>query len=199
MLYRLAEQSGLKTTGNLRFHNIRKWLMSRLSRCGFNEFQIKYLMGKSIGLSDSTYLQTLQEEIEEKYPRVFNDYLNISPIIGVSDAKKQVETISKEFETTKSQLAELIADQQNQIKAQNAKMEKQEQELAEQRQTLDLISGFVQEWRKEKTEADKRLDIAMLEMKESMERQKANGENLQKLVEAYEKELQKMVDSVKEE
>ena len=27
MLYRLAEQSGLKTTGNLRFHNIRKWLM----------------------------------------------------------------------------------------------------------------------------------------------------------------------------
>ena len=156
-------------------------------------------MGKSIGLSDSTYLQTLQEEIEEKYPRVFNDYLNISPIIGVSDAKKQVETISKEFETTKSQLAELIADQQNQIKAQNAKMEKQEQELAEQRQTLDLISGFVQEWRKEKTEADKRLDIAMLEMKESMERQKANGENLQKLVEAYEKELQKMVDSVKEE
>jgi hypothetical protein len=77
MLYRLAKDADLKTTGFLRFHNIRKWLMSRLSRCGFNEFQIKFVMGKSIGVSDLVYLQTLQTEIEEKYPRVYNDYLNI--------------------------------------------------------------------------------------------------------------------------
>jgi muconolactone delta-isomerase len=77
MLYRLAKDANLKTTGALRFHNIRKWLMSRLSRCNFNEFQIKFVMGKSIGLSDGVYLQTLQSEIEEKYPTVYNDYLNI--------------------------------------------------------------------------------------------------------------------------
>src|SRR5208283_1210332 len=76
-LNRLAENSGLKTTGTLRFHNIRKWLMSRLSRCGFNEFQIKFILGKAIGVSDRTYLQTLKVEIEEKYPTVYNDYLNI--------------------------------------------------------------------------------------------------------------------------
>jgi hypothetical protein len=34
-------------------------------------------MGKSIGISDLVYLQTLQTEIEEKYPIVYNDYLNI--------------------------------------------------------------------------------------------------------------------------
>jgi hypothetical protein len=84
MLYRLAKDTNLKTTGSLRFHNIRKWLMSRLSRCGFNEFQIKFVMGKSIGISDSVYLQTLQVEIEEKYPVVYNDYLNICWKPGVS-------------------------------------------------------------------------------------------------------------------
>ncbi|MDR2202944.1 MAG: hypothetical protein LBE76_01300 [Nitrososphaerota archaeon] len=77
MLYRLAKDANLKTAGSLRFHNIRKWLMSRLSRCQFNEFQIKFIMGKSIGISDGVYLQTLQNEIEEKYPIVYNDYLNI--------------------------------------------------------------------------------------------------------------------------
>jgi integrase len=87
MLYRLAKDANLKTTGSLRFHNIRKWLMSRLSRCNFNEFQIKFVMGKSIGISDGVYLQTLQSEIEEKYPVVYNDYLNICWKPGVSSVQ----------------------------------------------------------------------------------------------------------------
>lgn len=99
MLYRLAEQAGLKTTGSLRFHNIRKWLMSRLSRCSFNEFQIKYIMGKSIGVSDSTYLQTLEIEIEEKYPVVYNDYLNISPIISVKETNLQLDELKTKIDT----------------------------------------------------------------------------------------------------
>jgi hypothetical protein len=41
-------------------------------------------MGKSIGISDGVYLQTLQSEIEEKYPIVYNDYLNICWKPGVS-------------------------------------------------------------------------------------------------------------------
>ena len=93
MLQRLAKQSGLKATGSLRFHNIRKWLMSRLSRCGFNEFQIKFLMGKSIGVSDRTYLQTLQIEIEEKYPTVYNDYLNINYQAATGVSKEQVKKL----------------------------------------------------------------------------------------------------------
>jgi integrase len=102
MLHRLAEQSGLKTTGNIRFHNIRKWLMSRLSRCGFNEFQIKYLMGKSIGVADSTYLQTLQIEIEEKYPLVYEDYLNIFRMVSSEEVKK-IQNIEQELQSLKQQ------------------------------------------------------------------------------------------------
>jgi hypothetical protein len=117
LLYRLAEQSGLKTTGSLRFHNIRKWLMSRLSRCSFNEFQIKYLMGKSIGLSDSTYLQTLQVEIEEKYPKVYNDYLNIyfqgsennkEQAKKLGDLETEIRLLKKENETNSLAFKSLV-------------------------------------------------------------------------------------------
>lgn len=96
MLYRLAKDADLKTTGSLRFHNIRKWLMSRLSRCGFNSFQIKFIMGKQIGISDLVYLQTLQAEIEEKYPIVYNDYLNIcwKPVV-CSDSVFTVEEVKR--------------------------------------------------------------------------------------------------------
>jgi hypothetical protein len=113
MLYRLAGNSGLKTTGNLRFHKIRAWLMSRLSRSGFNEFQIKFVIGHSIPLQDRTYLNTLEEEITEKYPRVYNDYLNIAPVLNAS--KEELEILLKlktEFDGTKSQLADIIAKQQ---------------------------------------------------------------------------------------
>jgi hypothetical protein len=89
MLNRLAQTSGLKTTGGIRYHNIRKWLMSRLSRSGFNEFQIKHIVGHAIPLQDRTYLQTLKEEIEEKYPKVYNDYLNIYPKIN-AEAKGEL-------------------------------------------------------------------------------------------------------------
>jgi len=113
MLNALALKSGLKTTGQIRFHNIRKWLMSRLSRCGFNEFQIKYILGKSIDVSDRTYLQTLMSEVEEKYPKVYNDYLNIVPALNTN--KEELEKLLKlktDFDTTKSQLADIIAQQQ---------------------------------------------------------------------------------------
>jgi hypothetical protein len=116
LLYRLSEQSGLKTTGSLRFHNIRKWLMSRLSRCGFNEFQIKYLMGKSINISDSTYLQTLQSEIEDKYPIVYNDYLNIDfkGASGVSkEQEKRLGVLEKQLVIERLTLDWLLRELQN--------------------------------------------------------------------------------------
>jgi len=101
MLYRLAKDADLKTTGYLRFHNIRKWLMSRLSRCNFNSFQIKFIMGKAIGISDLVYLQTLQAEIEAKYPVVYNDYLNIDwrPVVssGSSFSDEEVKYIRAFF------------------------------------------------------------------------------------------------------
>jgi len=103
LLKRMANASGLKLTGTIRFHNIRKWLMSRLSRCGFNEFQIKYIMGKAIPVSDRTYLQTLQTDIEEKYPKVYNEYLNINPTVSLVEKTKELEQLQKELSQLKEQ------------------------------------------------------------------------------------------------
>jgi hypothetical protein len=94
LLIRLAKDSGLACTGSLRFHNIRKWLMSKLSYANFNEFQIKFIMGKSIGRADRVYLQTLQREIEEKYPTIYDNYLNIAPQL-TGTAKQHYDDLKK--------------------------------------------------------------------------------------------------------
>lgn len=121
ILKRLAKEAGLALTGRVHFHKIRGWVMSGLSRAGFNEFQIKYTVGKAIPLRDMTYLQTLQEEIEERYPKAYEDYLNIKPekIVQVIDQKKsqeieelkgmkrENEDLKKRLERTEEMLARL--------------------------------------------------------------------------------------------
>lgn len=77
MFPKLAKRSGITLTGKIRFHAIRKWLMSKLSSGGFNEFQIKRCIGKKIPNSDLTYLQTLDDEIKQKYPQVYEEHLSI--------------------------------------------------------------------------------------------------------------------------
>jgi flagellar capping protein FliD len=135
MLKRLGSTSGLKLTGSIRFHNIRKWLMSRLSRCGFNEFQIKYVMGKSIGVSDRTYLQTLQSEIEEKYPKVYNEYLNIVPTLSVTKSK-ELEELGQE----NRKLKEKVIDQDMRIEALLTRLEELDPQVREKYdKTLEML------------------------------------------------------------
>ena len=99
----LGRRAGLKTTGNLRFHNIRKWVMSGLSRSGMNEWQVKYVLGKSILMSDATYLQTLEQEVRERYPSAYENYLNLE----TSVPRKTVEAVSKDLATKTSEIEEL--------------------------------------------------------------------------------------------
>jgi integrase len=110
MIKRLAREAHIAKTGRIHTHLIRKWVMSGLSRAGFNEFQIKYLLGKAIPLSDLTYLQTLQQEIETKYPKAY-EYVNIKPakVVTVVDEnliqqlRSQIEALNVQH---KQELAE---------------------------------------------------------------------------------------------
>lgn len=77
MFSNLVERASLTLTGKPRIHAIRKWLMSKLSTAGFNEYQIKRCVGKKIPNSDDTYLQTLDDEIKERYPKIYNSHLSI--------------------------------------------------------------------------------------------------------------------------
>jgi site-specific recombinase XerD len=103
MLKRLAKKAQIKTTGRVRFHNIRKWVMSGLSRSGFNKWQVKYVLGKAIPLSDATYLQTLEEEVRERYPNAYENYLNLNLKVNL----KAMTTLSKEIDQLKDENSEL--------------------------------------------------------------------------------------------
>jgi hypothetical protein len=113
ILKRLAKEAGLALTGRVHFHKIRGWAMSGLSRAGFNEFQIKYIVGKAIPLRDMTYLQTLGQEIEERYPKAFSQFLNIKPakIVTVVDENLTQELRNKDSEvkTLKESVVKLQA------------------------------------------------------------------------------------------
>ena len=67
--------------------------MNSLSKAGFNEFQIKYTVGKKIPLSDATYLN-LKQQIIEKYPQAYSKYLCITETTTTVKAKdKQIEEL----------------------------------------------------------------------------------------------------------
>jgi hypothetical protein len=108
MLNRLAKEGQIKTTGRVHSHLIRKWVMSGLSRAGFNDFQIKYVMGKAIPVSDATYLQTLEVEIRERYPLAFQNYLNIKTSPGaVTSLAKAMTEKDQEIEELRTKVQEL--------------------------------------------------------------------------------------------
>jgi hypothetical protein len=108
MMRRLAKEAQIKTTGRVHSHLIRKWVMSGLSRAGFNDFQIKYVMGKSIPVSDGTYLQTLETEIEERYPGAYENYLNIKHAPAVmASLSKSLDAKDKEIADLKDRMARL--------------------------------------------------------------------------------------------
>jgi len=98
MLKRLARTAHITVTGRVHTHLIRKWVMSGLSRSGFNEFQIKFAMGKAIPLSDQTYLLTLEEEIRKRYPKAYETYLSIKPetIVKVIDEETRARAAEVE-------------------------------------------------------------------------------------------------------
>ncbi|MCW4000828.1 MAG: hypothetical protein NWE93_11365 [Candidatus Bathyarchaeota archaeon] len=89
-LKRIAGEARIVTTGRVHWHKIRGWVMSTLSRAGLNEFQIKYIVGKTIPVSDSTYLQSLMLEIEERYPQAYELYLNIGAAVSSKTVKKLI-------------------------------------------------------------------------------------------------------------
>lgn len=107
MLKQLAKRSGINLKGKIKFHKIRSWTMVSLSKAGFGEFAIKYQVGKSIPLSDETYLR-LRSEIEEKYPKIYEKYLSLTPTTLTPDKAKHIEELEKEAETLRTILISLI-------------------------------------------------------------------------------------------
>ncbi len=143
MLRVLAKNAQLTVTGRVHFHKLRGWVMSGLSRAGFNEFQIKYLMGKAIPLSDMTYLQTLQREIEERYPEAYERTLSLKTDVPV----KALNSLSKEFEQVKKDYVaqvEALSSKVNSLQHKQAFIDEFTQMLAEDPKKREKFVKFLE-------------------------------------------------------
>lgn len=105
--------------------------MSGLSRSGFNEWQVKYVLGKAIPMSDGTYLQSLEQEVRERYPKAYENYLNLETNVP----RKAVTTLTGEIEHLKEENIEL----KQQLNGQRPEMLKLREELDDLRNMLKKL------------------------------------------------------------
>ena len=71
VLKRLVKEANITTTGRIRWHLLRKWLMGTLGRSGLNSWEVKVILGKTIKTTDETYLQTVKRDAFEKYKKAY--------------------------------------------------------------------------------------------------------------------------------
>ena len=135
-LKNLAKKAGIKTTGPLKFHRIRGWVMSGLSRCGFNEFQVKTVLGKTIPMTDATYLHSLEQEIRERYPKAYENYLNLSTSVS-KDLKKKTDKLEKK-NTHLQVLVNSLAIENQRMKDKFSKLENENGETKKEMHNLSL-------------------------------------------------------------
>jgi hypothetical protein len=72
----LIKKANITTTGKIRFHLMRKFLMNALHDAGFSDWEVKRVLGKEVPVSDSTYLHGLSRTVTEKFPKAY-EYIKL--------------------------------------------------------------------------------------------------------------------------
>lgn len=73
----LVKSANIVVTGKMKFHLIRKFLMSALHDAGFDSWEVKRSLGKEIPTSDDTYLKGLSRKVTEKFPKAY-EYIRLT-------------------------------------------------------------------------------------------------------------------------
>lgn len=89
----MVEKAGIKTTGNVHFHLLRKFLMSQLANEGLNEWHIKFIVGKQVPPDVATYLQGMKENLGEEFKRA---HPRFSLMFEFNKTKDEVEKLKEE-------------------------------------------------------------------------------------------------------
>jgi hypothetical protein len=69
----LVDKANISVTGKIKFHLLRKFLMSALHDSGFDSWETKRALGKEIPTSDDTYLKGLSRKVTEKFPKAYSE------------------------------------------------------------------------------------------------------------------------------
>jgi integrase len=111
---RLVKEAHIET-GKLRvhFHRLRAWHESALFGAGFNAQQVDFIQGHALGAVRATYYKELRQQIEEKYPTVYHEKLDISngngTVIKAKVGELELRALQAEEENAKlkARIAEL--------------------------------------------------------------------------------------------
>jgi len=106
-----VEKANVVTTGDVRFHLIRKWLMSSLSNAGLNAFEIKLILGKSIPITDATYLQTLKKSALEKVKKAYPKFLSLVHYHNAAIKSNETLKLAIEYMKLQEKLREHLKEQ----------------------------------------------------------------------------------------
>jgi site-specific recombinase XerD len=69
----LVSKANIATTGKVKFHLLRKYVMGALHTAGFDSWETKRALGKEIPTSDATYLQKLNGDVDRKFPVAYEE------------------------------------------------------------------------------------------------------------------------------
>jgi site-specific recombinase XerD len=103
----LIKKANIMTTGKIRFHLLRKFLMNALHDSGFDDWANKRVMGKEIPTSDSTYLQGLNRKLDEDFPKLYN-HIKLSTYTNKNGVR--LEELEEKFKQQDRMIKYLMAE-----------------------------------------------------------------------------------------
>ena len=99
----LVKKANISVTGKLKFHLLRKFLMSALHDSGFDSWETKRALGKEIPTSDDTYLKSLSRKVTEKFPKAY-EYIRLTGFANhnqtrLEDLESKIQRIEIKMES----------------------------------------------------------------------------------------------------
>jgi hypothetical protein len=99
----LVKKANVCVAGTIRFHLIRKFLMSSLHDAGFDSWETKRALGKEIPTSDDTYLKGLSRKVTEKFPKAY-EYIRLTGFANhnhtrIEDLETKIQQIEIKMES----------------------------------------------------------------------------------------------------
>jgi hypothetical protein len=186
----LLKKSNIETYGKtVKFHSIRKFLYDALSKK--DETVASVICGKQANVSKLTYKTSLDPECTrifiEIYPQIAlngdiqrKNKVELETKIGnLEKALLSVETENSTFKTRVEVLQRAQAE--NSLEIEQLKLEGKEN-----KQKLDLIFGFFEQWRPEAEQQINRMDEAKAEFEASRQNVNAKAQELQKIAKQLE-------------
>jgi len=146
----LTKRAKIQTRGKVRFHLIRKFLMSQLSASGMNQWETKLAVGKSIPSDILTYLKNQAQNLREKF-------MNAESRFTLSGATNSNHTKLDMINGKVEEMENIISTQQIEIRTLNTKIEALTNALVKETERTKLTEAVVRKLAKFWEQAKKRV------------------------------------------